>query len=40
MRLMLDNLDTISLADYDLSQEKKLDADLFRQCVEVGLNQS
>jgi len=40
MRLMLDNLDTISLADYDLSQEKKLDADLFRQCVEVGLNLS
>ena len=40
MRLMLDNLDTISLADYDLSQEKKLDADLLRQCVEVGLNQS
>ena len=40
MRLMLDNLDTISLADYDLSQEKKLDADLLRQCVEVGLNLS
>ena len=39
-RLMLDNIETISLADYDLSQEKKLDADLFRQCVEVGLNQS
>ncbi len=39
-RLMLDNLDTISLADYDLSQEKKLDADLLRQCVEVGLNLS
>lgn len=40
MRLMLDNIDTISLSDYDLSQDKKLDADLFRQCVEVGLNQS
>ena len=39
-RLMLDNIETISLADYDLSQEKKLDADLFRQCVEVGLNLS
>ncbi len=39
-RLMLDNLDTISLADYDLSQEKKLDADLLRQCVEVGINLS
>ncbi len=40
MRLMLDNIDTISLSDYDLWQDKKLDADLFRQCVEVGLNQS
>lgn len=40
MRLMLDNLDNISLADYDFSQEKKLDSDLFRQCLEVGVNQS
>ncbi|MCS6988578.1 MAG: hypothetical protein NZM06_03590 [Chloroherpetonaceae bacterium] len=40
MRLMLDNLDAISLSDYDLSQEKKIDAELFRQCVELGLNQS
>ncbi|MGQ9805247.1 MAG: hypothetical protein ACUVRP_04115 [Chlorobiales bacterium] len=40
MRLMLDNLDSISLADYDFSQEKKLDPDLFRQCLEVGVNQS
>ena len=39
-RLMLDNIETISLADYDRSQEKKLDADLLRQCVEVGLNLS
>ncbi len=39
-RLMLDNIDTISLADYDLSQEKKLDTDLLRQCVETGLNLS
>jgi 2-iminoacetate synthase ThiH len=39
-RLMLDNIETISLADYDLFQEKKLDADLLRQCIEVGLNQS
>jgi 2-iminoacetate synthase ThiH len=40
MRLMLDNLDGISLSDYTLSQEKKLDADLFRQCLEIGLTLS
>lgn len=40
MRLMLDNLDSISLADYTFTQEKKLDTDLFRQCLEVGLNLS
>ncbi len=40
MRLMLDNLDGISLSDYTLTQEKKLDSDLFRQCLEVGLNLS
>lgn len=40
MRLMLDNLDGISLSDYTLTQEKKLDADLFRQCLEVGLTLS
>lgn len=40
MRLMLDNIDAISLSDYDLSQEKKLDAELFRQCLEAGVNQS
>ncbi len=39
-RLMLDNIETLSLADYNLSQEKMLDTDLFRQCTEVGLNQS
>ncbi len=40
MRLMLDNIETLSLSDYTLNQEKKLDADLFRQCLEVGLNLS
>ncbi len=40
MRLMLDNIEIISLSDYTFTQEKKLDADLFRQCLEVGLNLS
>jgi 2-iminoacetate synthase ThiH len=40
MRLMLDNIETISLSDYTFTQEKKLDSDLFRQCMEVGLNLS
>ncbi|MFQ3596891.1 MAG: hypothetical protein SNJ55_09180 [Chloroherpetonaceae bacterium] len=40
MRLMLDNIETLSLSDYTLNQENKLDTDLFRQCLEVGLNLS
>jgi 2-iminoacetate synthase ThiH len=39
MRLMLDNIETISLCDYDLRQEKKIDGDLLRQCIDIGLNQ-
>ncbi|MBC8042064.1 MAG: hypothetical protein IAF08_01350, partial [Rhizobacter sp.] len=39
-RLMLDNLATISLSDYNLDQSGFISDDLLKRCAELGLNQN